>query len=130
MEAASRSQPQSVALLDSIRVRFRQASPAIDEVSILEVRTPGYLPPDRRRALLAWGVRKDHTFRGSFNDELFGVFIVNDSLTRIVRTLEIIPTPRWLDYAMRIDRVTVDSVFVRGEGATYRDGPMVRSYGW
>jgi hypothetical protein len=129
---ASRASPSVVSssnpLLDTIRARLRAANPAIEQVAILDLRAPVFDSP--RRAVLAWGIRKDHQFRGDFRDELFGLFVVNDSLTRVLQALDLIPTPRWLDYAMRIDRVTAESVFVVGKGATYGDGPMMRAYAW
>ena len=115
-------------LLDSIRSLLRLTTTAIDDVAILEVRA-GPLG-DQRRALLAWGVRKDRQFHGSFAEELFGVFVVNDSLTRILRTVDVIPTPRWLDFEMRLEAVTRDSIHIRGQGATYGDAPFSRAYAW
>lgn len=115
-------------ILDSIRSVLRLTTPAIDEVAILEVRAGPIGDP--RRALLAWGIRKDRQFQGSFAEELFGVFVVNDSLTRILRTVDVIPTPRWLDFEMRLESVTRDSIRVRGQGATYGDAPFSRTYPW
>ena len=116
------------ALLDSIRSVLRLTTPAIDEVAILEVRAGPMGDP--RRALLAWGIRKDREFHGSFAEELFGVFVVNDSLTRLLRTIDVIPTPRWLDFDMRIVSVTRDSIHLRGQGATHGDAPFSRAYAW
>src|SRR5690349_23587122 len=58
-----------------------------------------------------------------FRDELFGAFVVNDSLSRIVATLGDFPTARWHDYHVWVDSVTPDSVIVRGRGDTYGDQP-------
>ena len=115
-------------LLDTVRAHLQTTNPAIAEVAILDIRAPFFDSP--KRALLAWGVRKDKQFRGNLADQLFGVFVVNDSLTRVLRTLEILPTPRWLDFDMRIDRVTSDSVYLVGKGDTYGDGPITRAYAW
>jgi hypothetical protein len=49
-------------------------------------------------------------------------------MTRIERVLEIVPTPRWSDYRFWIDALTEDELIVRGEGATYGDGPTRRTY--
>lgn len=113
-----------LALRDSLRTR----SPAIEHVSILEVRTPS--AQSGRRAVLAWGIRNDRQFHGSLDDELFGVFVANDSLTRVLRTVALIPTRRWLDYDVRLDRVTADSIYVVGQGATYGDQPFHGAYAW
>ena len=120
--------PQRAPLLDTLRTILRNRSPAIDDVAILEIRSARL--QDRRRAALVWGVRHDHVFHGSLADELFGVFVVDDSLTKVLRTVDLIPTPRWLDFAMRIERVTSDSIYVRGQGATYGDQPFGRTYVW
>lgn len=129
-EASTRHAPlvRPTPLLDSIRSLLRLTTTAIDDVAILEVRA-GPLG-DPRRALLAWGIRKDRQFHGSFAEELFGVFVVNDSLTRILRTVDVIPTPRWLDFEMRVEAVTRDSIHIRGQGATHGDAPFSRAYAW
>ena len=115
-------------LLALLRMQLRGVNPVIEHVSILEVRAPA--PEDRRRAVLAWGVRMDRVFNGKFEDELFGVFVMNDSLTRILRTLDIMPTRRWLDYEWRVARISMDSVFLSGRGATYGDAPQKKAYAW
>lgn len=125
---AYRRDIRPVPLLDSIRSILRLTTPAIEEVAILEVRAGPMGDP--RRALLAWGIRKDRHFQGSFAEELFGVFVVNDSLTRLIRTVDVIPTPRWLDFEMRLEGVTRDSIHVRGQGATHGDAPFSRAYAW
>jgi hypothetical protein len=116
-------------LVDSLRSRLRVVNNRIELVKILEVRAaPSGASP--RSVLVAHGIRADRRFSGDFSDELFGVFVVDDSLTRIIRVLEVLPTPRWLDYEMRIERVSMDSVWIAGKGATYSDNPRRWVYGW
>ena len=38
------------------------------------------------------------TFSGAFEDELFAIVRIDSSLTRITGVLDLIPSPRWLDY--------------------------------
>lgn len=55
--------------------------------------------------LLGWGIRPDFRFEGSFDDELFGVFVLDNDLTKIERTIDIFPTCRWADCIVSIERV-------------------------
>ncbi len=112
-------------LISSVRGVLQQANPAIDHVAVMEVRTPYAGGP---YVLIGWGIRADRQFRGNFRDELFGIFVVNPVLTRIERTLEIIPTPRWLDYEFHIQAISAEKVEIVGHGSTYGDGPMRRTY--
>jgi hypothetical protein len=112
-------------LLAVIRDTLRSRNPAIGRVGILEQRSLDYIGPS---VVIASGIRTDGDFKGRFEDEMFGVFVANDSLTRVVQTLDIRPTPRWRDYSFRIARLTRDSVRIEGKGATYGDDPVVRAY--
>ena len=111
-------------LLESIRAALREVNPAIEHVAALELRAA---PAGTPHVLIGWGVRGDRTFRGDLRDELYGVFVVNAGLTRVERVLEIIPTPRWLDYEMHIDSISAREVVVRGQGS-YGDGLLRRQY--
>jgi hypothetical protein len=112
-------------LIAALRESLQKENPAIERVAVLQVR--GFSPVGPH-ILIGWGVRADNRFQGSFRDELFGVFVVNPELTRIERTLEIIPTPRWLDYSLWIEEITALRVTVVGKGSTYGDGPIRRVY--
>ena len=79
--------------------------------------------------MLARGTRPGD-FRGRFEDELFGVFVVDSSLSTVERVVDAIPTPRWHDYSVRFDRVGFDSLYVIGAGESYGDLAMRRSYDW
>ncbi len=111
-------------LLESLRAALREVNPAIEHVAALELRAA---PAGTPHVLVGWGVRGDRTFRGDFRDELYGVFVVDAGLTRIERVLEIIPTPRWLDYELHIDSISAREVVVRGQGS-YGDGLLRRQY--
>jgi hypothetical protein len=115
----------NVQLIDALRLALKKRNHLIERVTIVELRA---LPPDGPHVLIGEGVRQDQRFQGSFEDELFGVFLVDSKHTRIESTLEIMPTPRWLDYRMRIESLTATRLVVVGKGDTYGDQPLRRVY--
>ncbi|MCD4702603.1 MAG: hypothetical protein K8S24_12185 [Candidatus Aegiribacteria sp.] len=100
----------------------------IKHVAVLDLQAFNY--GQARYVMVGWGISEDRSFDGDSNDELFGVFVVNSELTQIEEILEIMPTPRWLDYELLIEGITGDSVFVTGRGTTYDDSPIRRAYKW
>ena len=116
-------------LIQTIRKAFVHYNINIQHINILEIRT---IKDDdlytRGFLVLASGVRADYEYNGSIQDELFSLFQFDDSLYSIVKTFEFIPTPRWRDYNMWIDRVTRDSVYISGAGASYGDQPFTKGY--
>jgi hypothetical protein len=104
------------ALLDSLRARNQNLTRAV----VWDVRALRKLG-DPRFVVVANATTQDGQFHGNFRDELFAVYIVNDSLSRVVATLGDFPTARWHDYQVWVDSVTPDSVIVRGRGDTYGD---------
>ena len=77
--------------------------------------------------LLGWCIRPDMQFQGRFDDELFGLFIVDPALTRIERTLDMFPTRRWADYSVSIERLTDTEVTIIGHGS-YGDQQLRKVY--
>jgi hypothetical protein len=114
-------------LLANLRAAFQRENPKLTQVGVLDLKAWDFVGP---RVVLGWAIVPDHVFRGDFKDEMFGVFVVNDSLSRVERVVDTFATPRWLDYEVRFGRLTGDSVEVLGRGATYSDGPMRRWYKW
>ena len=112
-------------LVRELREVLRKENPAIGQVAILELRA---VSMDGPYVMIGWGIRADRRFEGDFRDELFGVFLVNSTLTRLERTFEIIATPRWLDYSLRIEDITAERVTVVGRGLTYGDSVIKRIY--
>lgn len=100
-------------------------NPKVTRVRILELRSTGQGAGPY--VLLAWGIRADSRFEGSFDDELFGVFVLDNALTRIERTLDIFPTCRWADCVVSIERVTGTEVAIVGDGS-YGDGSFRKVY--
>ncbi|HJQ20635.1 MAG TPA: hypothetical protein VJ867_09825 [Gemmatimonadaceae bacterium] len=113
-------------LLAAIRDTLRARNPAIGAVGIVEQRSLDYLSGPT--VVIGYGVREDREFKGDFHDELFGIFVVNDSLTRIVRTLDVLPSARWRDYSVRIVTLTADSVVIESKNATYGNIGWDRAY--
>ncbi|HET9253043.1 MAG TPA: hypothetical protein VFP58_13095 [Candidatus Eisenbacteria bacterium] len=114
-------------MMNTIGLVFRQKNPRLSQIGVLELRSWDFLGP---RVVVGWGIVSDRVFRGDFRDEMFGVFVLDESLTRVERVLDVFPTPRWFDYQLQITRLTGDSVYVAGAGATYGDDPMLRAYKW
>jgi len=114
-------------LLASLRTVFQEKNPKLAQVGVLDLKAWDFVGP---RLVLGWAIVRDHTFRGDFNDEMFGVFVVNDSLTRVERVVDTFPTGRWFDEEVRFGKFTGDSVEVLRKGATYGDGPSRRVYKW
>jgi len=118
-------------LLSQIRTEFQRKNPRISEVSLIQIapfRRPG---PPEKYVLVAWGITsREADFSGDFWDEVFGFFVADGKLTIIEETLSIVPTPRWRDYSFTIDRLTSDTVSVRGAGDTYGDLPQLLQFQW
>ncbi len=114
-------------LIGALRTEFQKKNPKLTRVGVLDLDAWFFKGP---RLVLAWGIVGDYTFRGDFNDEMFGVFVVDESLTHIERVVDIFPTRAWYDYHVRFGRLTGDSVEVLGRGDTYGDDPTLRAYKW
>lgn len=112
-------------LVDAARSAFKKKNPVVETVTILETRSAA---PRGPHVLIAEGVRQDEDFHGNFEDELFGVFLLNSDQTRIEKVIDLIPTPRWRDYDLKIESLTTTRVVVTGHGDTYGDQPIRRIY--
>ena len=112
-------------LVKVVRAAFKKVNPIVETVTILERRSLGPMGP---HVVIAEGVREDEDFHGKFEDELFGVFLLNADQESIEQVLEIMPTPRWRDYELKIKSLTARRVVVIGYGGSYNDGPIRRVY--
>jgi hypothetical protein len=112
-------------LVQALRTAFSAKNPAVTRATILELRSTGMGAGPY--VLLGWGIRPDRRFQGRFDDELFGVFIIDPDLTRIERTLVIFPTRRWDDYIVSIEKLTDTEVTVVGQGS-YGDEQLRQVY--
>ena len=123
--SSAQDQPNA-ALLANIRVEFQRKNPKVQRVSILD--SAQDLVDASRHYVLARGIRTDERFEGSFSDELFGLFVVDSSSSEILAVIDIIPTRRWNDYRMRIKKPLSDTITLLGEGSTYGDNDLVKTY--
>lgn len=112
-------------LTSALRSACAAKNPATTRATILELRSTGMGAGPY--VLLGWCIRPDRRFQGRFDDELFGVFVVDSTLTRIDRTLDLFPTQRWADYFVSIEKLTDSEVTVIGRGS-YGDQPLRKVY--
>lgn len=113
-------------ILAKLNAEFRKRNPNIALVKIIDMRptlteAPKYL-------VLGWGIRADRTFRGKFEDELFGLFLVDESLSAVEKVMDFIPTPRWHDTEMRIQRLDASEAVIEATGETYGGSLLRRKY--
>jgi hypothetical protein len=117
---------ENCSILTTLNVEFQKRNPNIAHVRIVDMRptlteVPKYL-------VLGWGIRADRTFRGKFEDELFGLFLVDESLSRVEKVIDFIPTPRWHDTVVRITRVDASEAVLEATGETYGGRLLRRKY--
>lgn len=110
-------------LLESIQAAFQSSNPRIQNVQILDTK-----PKHSKYWVIARGIIDPPTFDGSFEDELFGVFVVDESYSQVERTVDMLPTPRWHDYKVWISEYDMQSATLKGHGATYKDQPLEKRY--
>ena len=110
-----------------LQAAFVAKNPKVTRAKVLELRSIGMGAGPY--VLLGWGIRPDFKFEGSFDDELFGVFILDNSLTKIERTIDIFSTCRWADCIVSIEKVSSPGTEVVVVGAgSYGDGPFRKVY--
>jgi hypothetical protein len=110
-------------LASLLLIEFSRRNPRIDSVAVVDLRA---LIPGGPMYMIGWGVCRDGTFRGRFDDELFGVFEVSPDLTAIKRTYDIIPSEAWHDQIWHFAEIRRDSIVVLRTGLTYADEPIAR----
>jgi hypothetical protein len=114
-------------LIPALRSAFQTKNPKLSQVGVLDLKAWDFVGP---RLILGWAIVEDRVFRGDFNDEMFGVFVVDESLSRVERVVDTFSTRSWFDYEVRFGRFTADSVEVLGRGSTHGDDPTLRVYKW
>lgn len=125
-DAAPSPRGDNCSILAKLSAEFRKRNPNIAHARIVDMRptlteVPKYL-------VLGWGIRADRTFRGDFADELFGLFLVDESLSEVEKVMDFIPTPRWHDTEMRITRVNASEAVLEATGETYGGRLLRRKY--
>lgn len=124
--SANSQEGDACSILSDLKAEFQKRNPNIAHVKIIDARPtlteiPKYL-------VLGRGIRADRTFKGNFEDELFGLFLVDASLSRVEKVLDFIPTPRWHDTEMRIISVDATKAVVEAKGETYGIKSLRREY--
>ncbi len=114
--------------MTSLERAFAEHNPSAKAVSIVEFRREGR--GGGANIVLARAIVPDMVFRGRMEDELFGVFLFDDSLRAIRRTLDVFPSPRWNDYSIHIERSSGESLFVSGLSPSGADSLVMRAYRW
>ncbi len=110
-----------------LQTAFVARNPKVTRAKVLELRSIGMGAGPY--VVLGRGIRPDSRFEGSFDDELFGVFLLDNDLTRIERTVDIFPTCRWADCIVSIEKVSWSGseLVVVGAGS-YGDAPFRKTY--
>ena len=114
-------------LLDGIRSALHQADPQVGLPEVFEILSPA-CPPDS--SLVAVLVHAP-TSQGMFGlpGEIFGVFLADTLLSRVVKTLEVFPELRQGDYtAFFVAEAAPDSIIVIGQGESYGDQQVVHRF--
>jgi hypothetical protein len=68
--------------------------------------------------MVGWGIRQDRGFSGDLSDELYGFFVLDMSLPRIIKALRIVTAPRWLDSRFRVQEITAETIIVSSQRET------------
>ena len=124
--ASSVQAQEQPTLVSQVQAEFKKKNTKVEDVTLLEL-VPFY-GRSLRYLVLAHGIRQDVKFEGSFEEELFGLFVVDQSFTKILATVDIFPTERWNDYSVEIKRPIFESIVLVCKGATYGDVNRVRRY--
>lgn len=113
-------------ILVNLKAEFQRRNPKIAHVKIVDVRPGMFERP--KYLVLGRGIRADLHFKDSFEDELFGLFVVDESLSTVEKVLDFIPTPRWNDTEMRITKLDASKAVLDAKGETYRNTLLRRTY--
>lgn len=122
----TRSLPKS--LRDGVLASMRRMDPKATQPQIVQIMTPACPGDPSMDAVLVSAATAEHSEYGG--NDLFGVFVADAHLTKVVQTLEIFPSLRTGDYtALFIPDAAADSIVVIGLGATYGDQMVVHRFG-
>lgn len=122
-QEAAQSTPD---LISQVRGELQKSNPRITRVHFIKI-IAGPTEDGRRYAALATGLA-DPVAR--LEDELFGVFVVDSSLTTIERVVQVLPSQRMLDYAVEISFPAMDTLLVRGFGIADNEGRVETRHVW
>jgi hypothetical protein len=115
-------------LTDQFQLAFTKRNPLLVDIQIMESKALS-LKKNSSHVFLVHAIRSDKKFEGKFEDEQFGVFLVNADQNKILTVLDMFNTPRWNDYEIKLKRVSSSKVVIAGKGATYGDHSIAKTYG-
>ena len=109
-----------------MRSPFREKNPRISHVHFLNIQT-GVTRPGHRYAALATATTANPV---DLPDELFGLFILDSTLTHVQATLDVLQTGRLLDYAVVMTFPAPDTILIRGFGIGDNETVIRHAYPW
>jgi hypothetical protein len=113
-------------LLGQFQNAFAKSNPRISHVHVLNLISDAGRPGHEYAALVT-GLTSTPV---DLSDEMFGVFVVDSTLTRVQRVLEIIPSGRLLDYAVVMKFSGPDTLVVRGFGMMDQGASFRHAFHW
>jgi hypothetical protein len=115
-------QPPIKSALPALASQFiHRLNPAIKSAEIVLIGPPA--PHSPRRVVFLHGVRSDSSWHGNARDDLFVIVQADSALTRIERTVAVIPSPKWRDFGLEPAFGNKDSVVFSGWTLTMGDRP-------
>ena len=113
-------------LLAQMEREFARINPRVTHIHVLNlIADPSR--PGHRYAALATATTSEPV---ELSDELFGVFVVDSTITRIERVVETFPSGRLRDYTVLISFPTSDTLLVRGFGTMDSESSIRHPYAW
>lgn len=110
-------------LLDNVLLELQNTNHLISTVQVVDTR-----PRLSRYWVVARGVIASEDYDATIEDELFGVFVVDESFTQIDHVVDVFPSPKLRDYDVWITSHGPNSITVRGHGTTYHDNGIQKTY--
>lgn len=117
---------ENATLLQQMQNAFKKKNKNIEEITLHQLK-PFYGHPIKY-LVLAYGIRADEKFSGSFEDELFGIFVVDKSFTKVLCVIDFIPSQSWKDYRMELKIPDANTILVVCKGIDYGNQKMTKKY--
>ncbi|HVF27987.1 MAG TPA: hypothetical protein VM943_07095, partial [Pyrinomonadaceae bacterium] len=100
---SAKVEAQNCTFLSDLKAEFQKHNPKLANFKVVDMRPTTFGP--LKYLVVGWGIKSNWNFENDFNTEVFGLFLVDGSLMHVEKTLDFIPTPRWLDTEVRITHV-------------------------
>lgn len=112
------AQEPSGSIVDGVAAVLRAENPRLSQIQLRDLAA---IPGREAYVVVARGVADSLGTPPDFRNELFVVLVVDGSMRRVKAVLGFIPSERWRDYEVFVDRVSAGSVRLMGRGETYGD---------